>query len=215
MNKYDLILYDLDGTIWDSIPMIMKCFKMAYMDVFGRCDRTDADLLSYIGRPLQETFEMHDEETSKALLDAYLSHNEIYLNEDEIPLFDGVMDELNKIRSLGIPQGFATSKRTYSAGITLAHKGLTDFFDVCVCKEQTENHKPDPAPLLYGAKALNITDMSRVIYIGDAVVDAKCAKNAGADFALVAWSKMDKDAIMEAAPEGSRIITKFSEVLGG
>ena len=55
--------------------------------------------------------------------------------------------------------------------------------------------------------------MSRVIYIGDALVDALCAKNAGADFALVNWSQMDKEAIVSAAPKGSRIINRFSEVL--
>ena len=213
MNKYDLILYDLDGTIWDSIPLIMKCFKLAYLDVFGRCDRSDKDLKSYIGRPLPDTFAMHDAKTSEALLEAYLAHNSVLLENDEIPLFDGVISELRKIRDLGIPQGFVTSKRTLSAGITLRLKGLDNFFDVGICKEDTENHKPLPDPIITAAKRVQITDMSRVIYIGDALVDAICAKNACVDFALVEWSQMDKEKIIAAAPSGSRIISRFSEVL--
>jgi pyrophosphatase PpaX len=213
MNKYGLILYDLDGTIWDSIPLIMKCFKLAYLDVLGRCDRSDEDLKSYIGRPLTDTFAMHDPKTSEALLGAYLTHNSVLLKNDEIPLFDGVISELHKIRDLGIPQGFVTSKRTLSAGITLHLKGLDNFFDVGICKEDTENHKPHPDPIISAAKRVKITDMSRVIYIGDALVDAICAKNAGTDFALVEWSQMDKDKIMAAAPPTSRIISKFSEIL--
>ena len=213
MNKYDLILYDLDGTIWDSIPLIMKCFKLAYLDVFGQCDRSDEDLKSYIGRPLPDTFAMHDAKTSEALLEAYLAHNSVLLENDEIPLFDGVISELRKIRDLGIPQGFVTSKRTLSAGITLRLKGLDNFFDVGICKEDTENHKPLPDPIITAAKRVQITDMSRVIYIGDALVDAICAKNACVDFALVEWSQMDKEKIIAAAPSGSRIISRFSEVL--
>ena len=213
MNKYDLILYDLDGTIWDSIPLIMKCFKLAYLDVFGQCDRSDEDLKSYIGRPLPDTFAMHDAKTSEALLEAYLAHNSVLLENDEIPLFDGVISELRKIRDLGIPQGFVTSKRTLSAGITLRLKGLDNFFDVGICKEDTENHKPLPDPIVTAAKRVQITDMSRVIYIGDALVDAICARNACVDFALVEWSQMDKEKIIAAAPSGSRIISRFSEVL--
>ncbi|MBQ6319429.1 MAG: HAD family hydrolase [Lachnospiraceae bacterium] len=213
MNKYGLILYDLDGTIWDSIPLIMKCFKLAYLDVFGRCDRSDEDLKSYIGRPLPDTFAMHDPKTSEALLKAYFTHNGALLENDKIPLFDGVISEMHKIRDLGIPQGFVTSKRTVSAGITLRLKGLDNFFDVGICKEDTENHKPNPDPIITAAKAVNITDMSRVIYIGDALVDALCAKNAGTDFALVEWSQMDKEKIIAAAPSGSRIISRFTDVL--
>lgn len=213
MNKYGLILYDLDGTVWDSIPLIMKCFKLAYLDVLGRCDRSDEDLKSYIGRPLPDTFAMHDPKTSEALLKAYLAHNSVLLENDEIPLFDGVISELHKIRDLGIPQGFVTSKRTVSAGTTLRLKGLDNFFDVGICKEDTESHKPNPDPIITAAKAVNITDMSWVIYIGDALVDALCAKNAGTDFALVEWSQMDKEKIIAAAPSGSRIISRFTDVL--
>ena len=213
MNTYDLILYDLDGTIWDSIPVILKCFKHAYYEVFGSCERSDDDLKSYIGLPLGETFAMHDEKTAKALLAAYLNINGKLLAEDAIDLYDGVMEELIAIKKLGIAQGYVTSKRRVSADVTLRLKHLDDFFDVCICKEDTDKHKPDPDPLIIAAGRLRITDMSRVIYIGDALGDALCAKNAGAGFALVDWSLMDKEAIISAAPKGSRIINRFSEVL--
>ncbi|MCR5688568.1 MAG: HAD family hydrolase [Lachnospiraceae bacterium] len=211
--RYDLILYDLDGTIWDSIPTIMECFRHAYTEVLGTCERTDEDLMSYIGRPLVETFARHDEETARALLSSYLELNGKLLERDEIDLFDGVSEELNKIKDMGIPQGVVTSKRIVSAGVTLRHKHLDDFFDLYICKEDTDRHKPDPEPLLVAAKRLGITDMNRIIYIGDAVPDALCAKNAGCDFALVEWSQMDHAAVMAAAPAGSRIISRFTDVL--
>ena len=212
-KDYELILYDLDGTIWDSIPLIMSCFKHAYVEVTGRCDRTDEDLMSYIGKPLTDTFAMHDEKTAKALLDSYLTYNHMLLEQDVIPMFPGVADSLNRIKAKGMRQGVVTSKRIYSAGVTLKLKGLDDFFDVYVCKEDTDKHKPDAEPLLFAAGKLGITDMSKVIYVGDAMPDALCAKNAGAKFALVSWSSMDKEAIMAAAPEGSVVIGSLKELV--
>lgn len=213
MSDYDLILYDLDGTIWDSIPVIMHSFRHAYEEVFGECKRSDADLMSYIGRPLPETFSMHDDETAKKLLDAYIVHNHELLKHDCIPMFPGVMEDLHLIKEMGYRQGVVTSKRHESADVTLKFKGLSDFFDVCLCKEDTVKHKPDGEPLIIAASKLGIEDMSRVIYVGDAMPDALCAGNAGAKFALVSWSSMDKEAIMAAAPEGSVVIGSLKELV--
>ena len=199
--KHDLILYDLDGTIWDSVPVIMMTFKYAYEQVLGKCERTDEDLMSYIGKPLETTFSMHDEKTARALLEAYLEYNHKLLAEDAVPLFPGVYDDLKMLKETGVMQGVVTSKRKDSAMLTLELKGLESFFDVYVYKDDTAKHKPDPDPLIYAAGRLGITDMSRVIYVGDAMPDALCARNAGADFALVSWSKMDKEQIVREVPK--------------
>ena len=213
MSRHELILYDLDGTVWDSIPLIMSCFKHAYEEVMGCCDRSDEDLMSYIGRPLQDTFAMHDDETKQKLLDSYLVYNHELLDQDAISMFPGVEDSLKRIKKSGVKQGVVTSKRHRAADVTLKFKGLYDFFDVYVCKEDTEHHKPEAEPLLFAAGKLGISDMSKVIYVGDAMPDALCAKNAGADFALVSWSQMDQEAIMKAAPEGSVLIDSLDELI--
>ena len=212
MKDIDLILYDLDGTIWDSIPLIMSCFKHAYNEVLGGCDRTDEDLMSYIGRPLTDTFAMHDEETQEKLLESYLTYNHMLLDQDAIPMFPGVIDDLEFIKAAGMPQGVVTSKKHRAADVTLKLKGLFDFFDVYLCKEDTERHKPDGEPLIVAAGKLGITDMSRVLYVGDALPDALCALNAGAQFALVEWSQMDKEDILSKAPRGSGVISSLREI---
>ena len=213
MKDIDLILYDLDGTIWDSIPLIMDCFKHAYNEVLGECTRTDEDLMSYIGRPLQDTFAMHDDETKQKLLDSYLVYNHMLLDRDAIPMFPGVIDDLKAIKSTGVKQGVVTSKRHRAADVTLKFKGLFDFFDVYICKEDTQKHKPDGEPLIVASNNVGITDMSRVIYVGDALPDALCAKNAGAKFALVEWTRMDKDDILRQSPAGSKVISNLRELV--
>lgn len=213
MSKYDLILYDLDGTIWDSVDIIMKSFKLAYDEVLGGCDRSDEDLMSYIGKPLIDTFEMHDEKTAQKLFDTYLQINEKFLLADALKLFPGVLEDLISIKKMGIKQGVVTSKKEDSASITLKLRGLDEFFDVYCFKESTTRHKPDAQPLLWASSQVEITDMSKVIYVGDAMPDALCAKNSGSDFALVSWSKMDKDAIMTVNPSNSRLVDSILEII--
>lgn len=211
-NKYDAVLYDLDGTLTDSVPLILKSFHMCYMEVLGEVPRSDENLTSYIGKPLMEIFtDYHDEKTSKALFDAYLRVNEVMLANDELDLFDGVMDSLLKLHENGVRQGIVTSKRSNSAMITLNLKGLTKIFEQITVLEDTAKHKPDPEPLIYSAERLGITDMKRIIYVGDAVVDYECALNAGTDFALVDWTKMNRDDFTRLGTP--RIITSLDELL--
>ena len=201
MSKYDLVLYDLDGTLWDSIPLIMECFHKAYDVVLGGTDRTDDDLMSYIGRPLGDSFEMHDEETGKRLVDAYIEYNHKRLEENAIPIFPGIYDMLSEIKSQNIRQGVVTSKREYPAMLTINFLDLDGFFDTKVFRENTERAKPHGDPLIEAAKRLGITDMSRVLYVGDAVPDIISARDAGADFALVGWTKMSREELDSIGPD--------------
>ncbi len=201
MSKYDLVLYDLDGTLWDSIPLIMECFKKAYEIILGGTDRTDDDLMSYIGRPLGDTFAMHDDETKEKLMKAYLDYNCARLRENAVPIFPGVYDFLSKIRTSGTLQGVVTSKRETSAMITIDLLELSGYFNTMVFREATERAKPHGDPLIEAARRMGITDMSRVLYVGDAVPDILSAKDAGADFALVGWTKMPRAEIESLMPD--------------
>ena len=219
MSKYDLVLYDLDGTLWDSIPLIMESLKKAYEIVLGGTTRTDDDLMSYIGKPLGDTFSMHDEDTKACLTEAYLDYNCARMKENVIPIFPGVYDFLSEIRESGVKQGIVTSKRESSAMITIGLLDLEGYFDTMVFREATERAKPHGDPLVEAASRLGITDMSRVLYVGDAVPDILSAGDAGADFALVGWTRMPReeleslkpDYIIER-PEGLPCIIKGSEL---
>ena len=118
-KKIDVILYDLDGTIQDSVPLIVESFQKAYEIVLGECTRSEADLKSYIGRPLRDSFERHDRETADRLTEAYLEYNMKRMKEGAISLFPGITEGLAKIKSLGYRQGIVTAKRRSSAMVTI------------------------------------------------------------------------------------------------
>lgn len=201
MSKYDLVLYDLDGTLWDSIPLIMESLKKSYEIVLGGTDRTDADLMSYIGKPLGDTFSMHDEETKARLTEAYLEYNCARMRENAISIFPGVYDFLSEIQNTGVMQGIVTSKRESSAMITIGLLDLERYFDTMVFREATERAKPHGDPLLEAARRAGITDMRRVLYVGDAVPDILSARDAGTDFALVGWTKMPREELESLGPD--------------
>lgn len=198
-KTYDCILYDFDGTLADSFSIILSSYHDAYMAVFGKCERTKENFMSYIGLPLANAFEMHDEETAGKLVDAYLESNHKKLLNNEIKLFDGVMEELVKLKEMGIKQGIVTSKRRISLMTTIELMGLENFFDIFVTKDDTNKHKPDGEPLVYASEKLGIP-LDRLMYVGDAVGDIKAANNAGCDSVFVLWSPTDLKEIMPLNP---------------
>ena len=200
-KKIDIILYDLDGTIQDSVPLIVECFQKAYEIVLGECTRSEADLKSYIGRPLRDSFEMHDKETADKLTEAYLEYNVKRMKEGAVPLFSGVREGLERIKELGFTQGIVTAKRKSSAMITIDLLDIAKYFDIMLFSEDTPRSKPHGDPLIEAAKRLGTDDMSRILYVGDAKSDLLCAKDCGASFALVDWTLMPKDEIGKLGPD--------------
>lgn len=199
-RKYDAILYDLDGTLIDSVPVIIDSFIKTYNEIFGCCTRSEEDIKRYIGKPLVESFERCDKELIPTLVDKYLELNCQMLRDDKVELFPGVIEGLEHLKSLGYKQGIMTSKKRESAIITIDLKGFDKYFDTYVFCEDTNLHKPNPEPLIKCANNIGIEDMSRVLYVGDAIPDAQCAVAAGADFALVNWTQMEKDKILADYP---------------
>ena len=201
MSKYDLVLYDLDGTLQDSVPLIMESFKEAYNSVLGECTRTDEDIMSFIGKPLTDTFWMHDPETADRLVKAYLEYNCARMRENVVPVFPGVYDFLSEICDMGVRQGLVTSKLRSSAMITIGLLELEQYFDTMVFREDTERAKPHGDPIIEAAGRMGVSDMSRVLYVGDAVPDGLSAREAGCGFALVGWTRMPREDLDKVGPD--------------
>ena len=200
-KKIDLVLYDLDGTIQDSVPLIVESFQKAYEIVLGKCERSVEDLKSYIGRPLRDSFARHDKETADKLTEAYLEYNMKRMKEGAISLFPGIADSLAKLQAQGIRQGIVTAKRRSSAMVTIEQLDIAKYFETMVFGEDTVRSKPYGDPIVEGAKRSGITDMKRVLYVGDAASDLLSAKDCGALFALVGWTMMPVDEIKKLGPD--------------
>ena len=196
--RFDAVLYDFDGTLVDTIPMIVNSFHYAFQKVLN-IRKSDDEIKSTIGLPLWTAFQEYDEETQKALNSAYHEENERLLPH-AVDIFEGIESGLSQIKAMGIPQGVVTSKRREPALFTMKQFQLDSFFDIIVSREDTTEHKPGPAPLLFAAAQMGIADMKRILYVGDSVHDIRCAHNAGAVSAAVAWTRMPLEELKTENP---------------
>ena len=194
-----LVLFDLDGTLLDTVPFITESHQHAWVKHTGR--RGDlARILATIGRPIEFAFDDAAPELRRAMADTYLAHNVAH-NDERIGLFLGVPRMLDGLVRLGARIGVVTSKRRAITDRCLALFELDGRFGLVVAKEDTARHKPFPDPLLFAMERAGETDPSRVLYVGDTIHDLLCAKNAGIPCAIVGWTAMDRAEIVAAGPD--------------
>jgi len=196
---YDAVLYDLDGTLVDTIPAILKAFRQAFLDVTGKpCDRAFA--LSTIGLPLRDAFVSFPMPLQEDLYEACRKYSTEYL-QTMPTIFPKIQDDLAELTRRKVRQGVVTSKRAAPAAFVLEKFALRSFFEVIVTSDCTARHKPYPDPLLEAMQQLGLDDPSRVLYVGDSVHDLRCANAAGMPCAMVNWTYMPKNELESENPK--------------
>jgi pyrophosphatase PpaX len=183
--RFPVCLFDLDGTLIDSGPMIVASMKHAAKTVLDR-DLPEVVLTAAVGGPgLTAQMQALDAERVDELVAAYREHNEPL--HDELEAFWEVVEVLPRLRSEGRRLGIVTAKR--HATLRLAFDrlpGLESNFDVVIGSDDTERHKPDPAPILEALRRLD-AEPADAAYVGDSPFDVRAAKAAGVHAVAVAW----------------------------
>lgn len=199
---YQLILFDLDGTVINSIPLILETYHHTYRSL-GLTPPDDETLKTGIGLTLKSIVRDNiPPELQTAFLDGFRSYNEARL-ETHIGLFIPVWHLLTDIRALGIPMGIMTSKRRAATLRSLDQFRLTPFFRWIRTADDSQAHKPSPEPILQAVRQAEqdlsrTIDMRQVLYIGDNTMDIQAANRAGCDCGVVRWSQIDPERLSRA-----------------
>lgn len=191
------VVFDLDGTLANTIPLIIASYDHALWTVLGT-HADPAEARSWIGQTLYGTFSSRYPGHSDALIEAYLDFNRARIAELTLR-YDGIAELLSDLTAAGVAIGVATSKRRPSAEATLRAVGLEELIEVTVALDDTSTHKPDPAPLVLAAQRLG-HPVSESAYVGDAVVDVLAAHAAGMDALAVTWGAGVASELALAAP---------------
>jgi phosphoglycolate phosphatase len=178
-KKFDLIVFDWDGTLMDSTAAIVKCIQGAAKDL-GLPVPSDTAAAHVIGLGLGEAMQTVMPDIDPALYprmtERYRYH---FLTKDhELVLFDGVRDMLTELSQEGYFLAVATGKSRVGLNRALNGVRLLSMFDATRCADETFS-KPHPAMLQELTRELG-QDMRRTVMIGDTTHDLLMANNAGA-----------------------------------
>lgn len=194
----DAILFDLDGTLVDSIDLIVHAYQTT-VERHLNVALPREEIVPLIGRSLFDLFEEMAPGRSQELVASY----RVYMHsvhDEMIRGFDGVDAMLDALAERGMPIGIVTSKSLASATPSLARFGLTPRMRTIVTLDDTDRHKPHPAPLLKGAERLGL-DPSRLWYVGDSVHDLAAARSAGMRAVAAGWGPTSHDELRPLADD--------------
>jgi pyrophosphatase PpaX len=194
INK-QAVLFDLDGTLIDSLNMILASFRHATKTVLGK-EVEDKKARALIGMPLFDQMKVIDAEHADELVEVYRANN-IIIHDKMIRYFEGTRETLEELKRSGLRLAVVTSKRN-----TLAERGLSCFdlqpyFEMLIGSDDTVKHKPNPEPLLFAAKRLAVP-IESCFYIGDSPFDMQAARSAGAIAVAALWGMFPREVLLEA-----------------
>ena len=195
---YDPVVFDLDGTVVDTVELIVESFRHATRTVLQE-ELPDEVILAGVGRPLMAQMQSLSLERAQDLYDTYREYN--HRRHDElIRGYEGVSEVLDALRAAGRRLGIVTSKSADTTQMAFRAVGLREHFEVVVTASDTAEHKPSPAPLLlclqrFGASA----DGS--LYVGDSPFDIQAGRAAGMATAAVAWGVFGRDQLLATRPD--------------
>jgi len=195
---FDPVLFDLDGTVVDTVELIVESFRHATRTVLGR-ELPDEHILAGVGRPLRTQMERLSAARADELYDVYREYN--HRRHDElIRGYEGIDDVLRELRAAGRRLGIVTSKSRDTTHMAFRALGLAGHFDAVVTASDTTEHKPAPEPLLLCMEMLG-AGSARAIYVGDSPYDVQAGAAAGMATAAVAWGVFGREALLEARPD--------------
>ncbi len=197
--SYGLIVFDWDGTLYDSTRIIVRCIQAAVVDV-GGARPSDAQAGWVIGLGLAEALAHVAPDVPKQkyaeLAACYRKH---YLrHHDDLALFEGVLPLLDMLKSRGHKLAVATGKSRVGLDQALASMALQGRFDASRTADESAG-KPDPRMLHELMGQLDVTP-ERTLMIGDTTHDLQLARNAGCAAVAVSYGAHAAAGLQEFAP---------------
>ena len=198
-RNFDLIVFDWDGTLFDSTALITRCIQAACSDL-GVVVPSDRDASYVIGMGLAEALQHAaptlPRERYRDLADRYRHH--YFARQHEIVFFDGTLEMLNALKARNHLLGVATGKSRRGLDDVLNGSALKGLFDATRTADETAS-KPDPRMLIELMAEFGVAP-ERTLMIGDTTHDLLLASNAGTASVGVSYGAHDHESFAEFAP---------------
>lgn len=194
------VLFDLDGTLIDSIELILNSARHAFRDRAGHIP-SDAEWLTGVGIPLATMFRRYarDETDVDALIAKYREY-QLENHDRLVRCYDAVVDTVQQLKDAGHPLGIVTSKTGWLAQRGIDNVGLGAHFDVIVGCDSCDKHKPDPGPVLYALEQLQYAPHDAV-FVGDSIYDMQAGNAAGVHTIAALWGPFTREDLAVSQPQ--------------
>lgn len=194
---WPVVLFDLDGTLVDTMDLIVRSYQVAFREVLGT-QMDPASLRPLVGMTLPDALGGYDGQVD-ALIHAYRAYNLAHLEDDQRD-YDGIDALLRDLGDAGAQVGVVTSKSRPTAVRSLDAAHLGELAPLLVAQLDTERHKPHPEPLLKAMSLLG-ADPAETVYVGDSTWDLLAAKAAGVSAIGVTWGAGTRETLEATEPD--------------
>ena len=180
MNEKKYVLFDMDGTLFDTSEGIKMCYNCG-LEHFGIHTKDDSELDRVIGPSLYDSYREFYGLEGDDLKEAIRIYRDLYSKEGiyKVRMYDGIENMLREIRKNGHIIGLATTKPLVMASMILEFSGLKQYFDV-TCGANLDGSLSDKRELINKCMELSgFSDKNRVFMVGDRFYDIMGAKEAG------------------------------------
>jgi len=200
MAPISTVLFDLDGTLIDSIRLIIDSYHHT-LAAHGLPARSDAEWLAGIGTPLMVQFRdwSHDPTTLQAMVATYREYNLAH-HDSRVTAYPGVVQMVRTLRTRNLRVGLVTSKNTPGALRGLRLVGLEDTMEVVIGADDVKNPKPDPEPVRLAMERLGVL-ATETIYVGDSLHDMHAGRGAGVRTGAVLWGPFGREHLAPSGPD--------------
>jgi pyrophosphatase PpaX len=191
------VLFDLDGTLVDTVELIRMSFRHATREVLGEA-LPDSLTMANVGQPLLTQFQDLVPERAEELVRVYRVYNQAH-HDELVREYPRTVETLAELARRGLPMGVVTSKGTEGARRDLDYFGLSGFFPVVISADDVPIHKPDPYPLRVAAALLDVP-LEYCVYVGDSPHDMQAAVSGGAIAVAALWGAFTESDVLAPGP---------------
>lgn len=210
MTPFRTVVFDLDGTLADTLPLIYEAFDAALHPIYGR-RFSDAEIRGMFGPP--DNYILRSMVQGDAWADAFARYVATYEREHDrlVTAFHGLDEVLRRASAAGMKLGVVTGKSRQTALFTLERIGFLPHFGAVYAGDDVDKQKPDPEAVIRILHDLGHAPGDAGAFVGDSAADVIAGRAAGLTTIAVTWGSPDHDALHASRPD--IVVTDGDELL--
>jgi pyrophosphatase PpaX len=210
VSVWSAVLFDLDGTLADTVGLILDCYRHTMRHHLG-AERPDAEWIERLGMPLRDQLRLfaRSEEEARSMLETYVVYQRT-VHDEMACAFPGAAGLLAALAARDVPVGLVTSKGREMGERTLVACDFPPCFGATIFADDVARGKPDPEPVLLALERLGVSESEDALFVGDSPHDVEAGRRAGVSTAAVLWGPFDR-AVLEAS-KPDNIVETFDEL---